>query len=304
LSSDFLVVGCTSEIGSGIVKELLQMGFIVDGIRYKSECRVEDNRHRCLSADLFSADLSELASCFNPRKLILASWYTKHGDFWASGLNTLWLEMYIDLCSTFLANGLQGVIGIGSCAEYSWDHQEPLAESAETKPASLYGKSKLELYAWLQDSKCELLWLRPFFVYGPNDDDSKVIKSSIIAKKSNSLLKLKNILDEIDFVYIDDVIAISSKLISMGAQGVFNLGTGRSSSSLDIVKTTGCAYVIQDFEQDKSDTSSSKFVIANNEKLVDTLEDVNWTKLSDGIAKMMNISETRWQFERGDHNKI
>jgi len=294
LSSDFLVVGCTSEIGSGIVKDLLRMGFTVDGIRHKSECPIEDKGHRCLSLDLFSANLSELASTFSPRKLILVSWYTKHGDFWDSNLNSLWVEMYIRLCSAFLAKGLQGVIGIGSCAEYSWDQRGPMLESSRTEPDSLYGQSKLELYKWLQGRKFELLWLRPFFVYGPNDDDNKIIKSSILAKKNNSKIYLRNVIDQMDYIYIDDVIAVSSKLISIGAQGVFNLGTGKSSSTLDVIKTVGCEFAIQDFDQEELDTRSFKCVIANDGKLVDTLGGVQWTTLSDGISRMKAVSEDRW----------
>jgi len=283
MNSDFLIIGCTSEIGAGLVRNLLDQGFKVDGIRFKTKCANVGENHNCVSADLFNSDLESLSSLFSPRKLILVSWYTEHGLFWDSTLNAKWFLIYKELCSHFASKGVKSVVGFGSCAEYSWGESVRLSESADTKPASLYGMGKLRLFNWLTEAFEESLWIRPFFVYGPSDHPNKLIKSAILSKERGSLIKLVNSRDLMDYIYIDDVISVSSALISKDASGVYNLGNGVPLTPLDVMRVVG-----GNFEVGVAPSTKPKFVVADNQKITKELGFINWTGLEAGVANMLN----------------
>ena len=286
-SSDFLIIGCTSEIGSGVLKNLLSLGYRVDGIRYMSACNLRNENHRCVSMDLLSANLDDLPSIFNPKILVLASWYTEHGQFWESSLNTKWFEMYKKLCQKFSASGTKGIVGFGSCAEYSWEGNLRISELSETSPKSLYGVEKLRLFKWLNTEFQNLLWVRPFFVFGPADHPTKLIKSALISKKNMSSVRIINSNDSIDYIYIEDVIELSTKLILIQARGVFNLGTGRPLTSVEIMDVVGCDYELGI----NHEGLSPKFVVANNEKVTRLLGPIDWTSLERGVSNMLNSED-------------
>lgn len=291
LAADFLIVGCTSEIGSRLLRSLLSLGYKVDGIRHQSNCKVVSENHKCVSMNLFSVDTNRLARTVTARKVILASWYTKHTDFWESPLNREWGRMYRHLCQSFIDNGVKGFVGIGSCAEYSWSNPDKISESTDTSPASLYGQEKLALLNWLNEKTSDLLWVRPFFVYGPNDHPDKLIKGAISKKVSNTVLTIQNSQVFVDYVFVDDVASLSAKLISINAQGVFNVGTGEAISPIEVAHMVGCDFEVVEDASSCQERPKAKFVAADNEKITHALGKIEWTSLNSGISNIMTTAE-------------
>ena len=288
---DFFIIGCTSEIGSRLVKNLLSLGHKVNGIRFQSKCELAGVNHQCESVDLFRVDLNNLALKFSVKKLILVSWYTQHNDFWNSSLNLDWGRMYRRLCQAFMNIGVDDIVGIGSCAEYSWSLPESISEQTETMPASLYGKEKLSLFNWLSERTSKLLWIRPFFVYGPNDHPDKLIQSAISKRETNSVITIQNSQDSVDYVYIEDVALVTSRLISGDATGVFNVGTGQPSSPVEVAQTVGCRFEVLQETSDSFVARQPKCVVADNQKIVEVLGNIGWTSLNSGISNMIASRE-------------
>ena len=291
VASDFLILGCTSEIGSRLLRNLLSMGYRVDGIRYKSNCTVVSADHKCVSLNLFATDLDNLARTFRAKKIILVSWYTEHKFFWDSPLNTEWSRMYKLLCQAFINEGVEGFVGIGSCAEYSWSNLDKISELTDTLPASLYGQEKLALLNWLNEKTSNLLWVRPFFVYGPNDHPDKLIKGTISKKASNNVLTIQNSQDSVDYVFVDDVASVSAKLITINAQGVFNIGTGEAITPIDVAHIVGCGFEVLENASGCQERPKPKFVVADNEKITHALGKIEWTSLKSGISNIMTTAE-------------
>lgn len=287
VAADFLIVGCTSEIGSRLLRSLLSLGYKVEGIRHQSKCNVVSENHKCVSTNLFSVDSKRLALTVTARKVILASWYTKHTDFWESPLNREWGRMYRHLCQSLIDNGVKGFVGIGSCAEYSWSNPEKISELTDTFPASLYGKEKLALLNWLSEKTTDLLWVRPFFVYGPNDHPDKLIKGTISRRASNTVLTIQNSHVFVDYVFVDDVASVTAKLISINAQGVFNVGTGEAISPIEVAHIVGCDFEVVDDGSSHQERPKAKFVVADNEKITHALGKIEWTSLITGISNIM-----------------
>ncbi len=284
---NFLIIGCTSEIGSRLVKNLLSLGHKVNGIRFQSKCELAGVNHECESVDLFRADLNSLALKFKVKKLILVSWYTQHNDFWNSSLNFEWGRMYRRLCQAFINIGVDDIVGMGSCAEYSWVLPESISEETETLPASLYGKEKLSLFNWLSERTSKLLWIRPFFVYGPNDHPDKLIQSAITNRVTNSVVFIQNPQDYVDYVFIEDVALVTSRLISGNVTGVFNVGTGQASSPVEVAQTVGCRFEVAQESSGTLDALHPRLVVADNQKIVEVLGNIEWTSLRSGISNMM-----------------
>ena len=288
---DFLIIGCTSEIGSRLLKNLLRLGYKVNGICFESKCELTGADHECVSLNLFTTDFNELAIKFNAKKLILVSWYTQHNDFWNSPLNAEWGRMYRRLCQAFMNIGADDIVGIGSCAEYSWGLHENISELTETFPASVYGEEKLSLFNWLSERTSSLLWIRPFFVYGPNDHPDKLIQSAISKQAACSVISIQNSQDYVDYVFIEDVALVTSRLISENATGVFNIGTGEASSPVEVAQIVGCRFELLHDISKPLGTRHAKFVVADNRKIREVLGNIEWTSLNAGISNMMTSRE-------------
>ncbi len=133
---------------------------------------------------------------------------------------------------------------------YNDDH----AIIEKLKPLNPYGKSKNEFDKWvLKQTKTPPFWagLKFFNVYGPNeyhkDRMASVIFHAFTKINQSGEMKLfrshnplfKNGEQKRDFVYVKDVINVCMFLMKQKpTSGIYNLGTGKARTFLDLVKTT------------------------------------------------------------------
>ncbi len=136
-------------------------------------------------------------------------------------------------------------INTGSVSEYG--ESKKITKFKENKifnKISYYGKSKLKGTNFISEvaklKKKNTVTIRPFYVYGPNENNNRLISNLTIAMKNNKLISLpKNTETFRDFIYIDDVIDFylviaKSKKIYFGE--IFNLGTGKKTKIINIFK--------------------------------------------------------------------
>lgn len=125
-----------------------------------------------------------------------------------------------------------------SVAVYGEPQEVPIDESHPTKPANLYGLSKLMgeqlVMRYAEDYGMEAVSLRYFNVYGPRMRGGPY--SGVIHKFVTALLKggpIKIFGDGSqtrDFVYVGDVAKANVRALFSGAVGIFNIGTGVETS--------------------------------------------------------------------------
>lgn len=150
-----------------------------------------------------------------------------------------------DLCEFMQISGDAGAhtfIGLGSQAEYG-PHNKAIHESFPTNPTTMYGASKLGAYklARVLSSSLDMRfsWLRLFSSYGPMDHPSWLLPyliNTFLRGESPNVTKGEQ---KWDYIFIDDVISgIISVLNSKTASGVFNLGSGKSTSLKNIIQKT------------------------------------------------------------------
>ena len=90
---------------------------------------------------------------------------------------------------------------------------------------------------------------------------------------------------------VDDVASLSAKLISINAQGVFNVGTGEAISPIEVAHMVGCDFEVVEDASSCQERPKAKFVAADNEKITHALGKIEWTSLNSGISNIMTTAE-------------
>jgi len=287
MTSNFLIVGCTSAVGSRLLIKLLDQGYTVDGIRLNSACKIKSKLHNCEPLDFLSTDPSSIVSKYPSSNLIMASWITTPSVFWESPLNSKWAEAYKDLMIAFKNNGGLKIVGIGSCAEYKLESSTALSEESVTDPKTAYGKAKLEVCHFLNQLELEFLWVRTFFQYGPEDNDAKFIVSLLNAFQKNLDFDLRDPEGLRDYVFIDDVVEVLYRLIFKGSKGVFNIGTGHSVSGYEVASIARDAMGRKGKILLSRDASQVSNIFASTEKLEKEIGPVEWSDIESGIKQVI-----------------
>jgi len=120
----------------------------------------------------------------------------------------------------------------------------PITENHPTNPTSIYGLSKLtaEIITKSYSSYYGLnaAILRLFSVYGPKSPEHLVTSKIILQSLRGKTLSLGNLSSKRDFVYVSDVVdAIELVIKKMRGFNVYNVGTGKSHSILEVCNIIG-----------------------------------------------------------------
>ncbi len=139
--------------------------------------------------------------------------------------------------------GVRRFIFASSCAVYGEADWRPTPESAPPGPLSPYGLAKrvVEDYLRLYGDLTGLEWvaLRYANVYGPRAKPHT--EAGVVTVFATEILRGRRPtvfgdgLQTRDFVYVDDVVEANLRALDRGA-GVFNIGTGRETSVLELFR--------------------------------------------------------------------
>lgn len=133
------------------------------------------------------------------------------------------------------------LIFLSSSHVYGNSKKLPLSENESSLPLSHYAVSKkmsemlCEMYALTYGLNIHVA--RLFSVYGPNSSKSNLVFNIINQSIHNSQITLGNLKTKRDFIFIDDVIRGLLSIINSKKKGynAYNLGTGKSTSILDLI---------------------------------------------------------------------
>ena len=118
-----------------------------------------------------------------PSYLAHLAWMVEPGKFWTAPENSNWLEASADLLSLFAAWGGKRALLAGTCAEYDWrlDLGRPWREDDPCAPQTPYGQAKHELHLRAAEiaaqSGLSLVWARLFMIFGPHEDQRRLVPS-------------------------------------------------------------------------------------------------------------------------------
>jgi nucleoside-diphosphate-sugar epimerase len=178
---------------NGIIGQQLLDGLINDSLNHdiflinrtipKNHLKLENSKIKYFELDLLKIGkeyIDDLIKLVEPEIFIHLAWNTSHTEYLTTEDNLLWESLTINLINSFYTLGGKKFIGIGTSLEYDWTEisDRKLNELTSNLSGSkwLYGQSKLRIYRYLESLKnIEYLWCRVFFVFGPNQEKSRLL---------------------------------------------------------------------------------------------------------------------------------
>ena len=149
-----------------------------------------------------------------------------------------------------------------------------ITENSKKKPFTEYGKTKLlaENYIIKKLKKAEIPYciVRIFNIADKKQPKNFFYKSSLvkIKEKKNKTIKFENLNHFRDFINLGELMRIIEKMYKKKSTGIFNIGSGKKTSLLDLIKT-----LIKKYHKnlELKENNKKTYLIANIQKLTKEL---------------------------------
>jgi len=138
------------------------------------------------------------------------------------------LESVMELANYSKSAGVEKFIAFGSQGEVS-NSLDLIGENLSAPQGDSYGQIKSQLGLMLRDyfknTQTQLIWLRPFSIYGPKDSDESFIPQMFKAAQSQLRFKISNPGLDWSALHVSDFGDAIKKIVGDGnIQGVINIG--------------------------------------------------------------------------------
>ena len=220
-----LVTGATGFVGRQSLAPLDALGYEVHAVGRRD-------------VDLLDADATQrLIAEVQPTHLLHFAWYAEPGAFWDSAENARWEAAGVRLLDAFAAAGGSRAVVAGTCAEYDWTGDGVLSErSTPLAPRTEYGRAKNALHAAASQMEISLAWGRIFFLYGPNEDERRLVASVARSLLAGQPARTTHGLQRRDFLHVADVGDAFAALLDSGVEGAVNVASGEGVQVADVVQ--------------------------------------------------------------------
>ncbi len=294
-----LLTGATGFIGSHVARLLIQKScHVYVLVRPGSDTRriaavLPDVRVIACGLN----DTGELAASLReirPEVCIHLAWSMVPGKILTAPDNIDSLQGSLFLATELANLGCKKFVVAGTCFEYDTE-QGYLSESSFTRPRNLYAASKLALHTVLEqfagNTGMAVSWLRFFYLYGPFEDEARLVPAVILSLLRNTKAKVTSGAQVRDYLHVADAAAAVWAVMESALTGVVNVGSGRPVTVRDMVAQIGALCgrpELLDFGALAYRPGDPMFVCANNRRLV---ENTTWTPqftLEQGLAQTIN----------------
>lgn len=241
LNQPILITGSSGFIGSNITRRLVEKSNNVNIILRKSSdiWRIKDiiNQVKYHEVDITNKiKLSNIVEKIKPQKIFhLATYGAYAHQSNKKKIKNNIVDGTINLLDACLTNNFMMFINTGSNSEYGFSNKK-MSEDQVLNPNSYYGiykaTSTMICKKIASEKKLPIVTIRPFHVYGPYEEKSRLIPTLIKYLLNNKCPPLVSPQISRDLIYIDDVIDFYLKISnSRKVNGeIFNIGSGKSYS--------------------------------------------------------------------------
>tara|TARA_A100001011_G_C14278589_1_gene830486 strand:- start:198 stop:1100 length:903 start_codon:yes stop_codon:yes gene_type:complete len=239
-----LVIGGTGFIGFHIIKKAKTLNWKITSIsKKKPKIQRKHNNVNYKFADVENFESLKKVTGEKYDYVVNAGGYGKHPDFNEEGEKLFFSHFLgvVNLVKILSKKSIKKFVQIGSSAEYG-KVKSPQKETDKCFPKTPYAIAKYSCSNFLQAisnlQKFPVTILRIFLVYGPKQDDNRILPYVIKKCLNNKKFPLTKGHQIVDFCYIDDLVdAIFKTFLSKKTNGeIFNIGTGKPISIKKIVK--------------------------------------------------------------------
>jgi nucleoside-diphosphate-sugar epimerase len=294
-----LVTGGNGFLGSNIVRKLIKENHELY-VFSKSINNIQDVLNKIkfnFSSNNQLSDFETNILEFSPEIVIHCGWSGGNSYQDVNDLNQLYENVESSVKLIEILNQLPNkpkFIGFGSFSEYG-NFSTPISENDIEQPLNLYGLSKLTFKNYSK-MLCEMygmewIWVRPCYIYGPND-----VKTRLIPLLINKLILDQDIiLDDcnktIDYLYIDDFTNYFYSLLQNHPQGVYNICSGKQYNLKKLIQditqiSRSKSKVVFDSKLNRKFTSP--YICGDNSKIKTHSNYHPQTDLHDGISLTIN----------------
>lgn len=274
-----LVTGAGGFIGAHIARLLVQQGhsvFIIarpgSPLKRLSDCIDGLEVRRADLSD--SAAVRQIVLEARPDCAIHSAWYAVPGRYWTAPENLDCVAMSLSLAQILASSGCRRLVGIGSCFEYDYDYGYLSESLTPLKPRTLYAASKdatrsvLELFC--SGASVSFAWTRVFYVYGPGEQESRLVPSVVLALMRGTAAKCTEGFQVRDYLCVEDVASAIAAVAQSKFEGTVNVGSGEPVTVRAIVQLLGEALGRTDllaFGAIKTNPVDPPFVLADIRRL-------------------------------------
>lgn len=247
MARSVLVTGASGFIGRRALAPLRARGFDVHAVsrgrQAPDQTPAELTWH---AADILDpSQRRALLARVKPSHLLHLAWYAEPGAFWEARENVTWAAATVALVDEFATAGGTRAVLAGSCAEYDWTASRLLGEDAPTAPGTFYGICKdatRRVVEGLADrAAIEVAWGRVFFLYGPGEDERRLVASVARALVAGERAETGDGGQVRDFLHVDDVASAFAALLDGDIRGPVNIASGAPVTVRAIVESLATA---------------------------------------------------------------
>jgi GDP-4-dehydro-6-deoxy-D-mannose reductase len=189
-------------------------------------------------------------------------------------------------------------VGIGSFAEYGNITKQVTEEDVES-PTNFYGLSKLTVNKlskiFCDRNNINWTWIRPCYVYGPNDVSTRIIPAVLNCLLNNKSVTLDSCDVTVDYLHIYDFCSAVYHITNKNLHGIYNVCSGKEYSLRNIIELLYTLTSQQNtpvFGSERYRTDSPTYVCGANNKLKLSGWVHNY-ELQDGIIDTINFHKNQ-----------
>jgi nucleoside-diphosphate-sugar epimerase len=244
LGMNVLLTGATGFIGSHLARLLVSNGAQVTAIvkPSSSRWRISDLTDSLQVIECDVADRAFLAPDLRrnvPDVCIHLAWHGWSGPSLTAEENLSSLAASLELLRALADAGCRRFVGVGTCFEYDTT-PGMLHETTPAGPKDLYGACKHSLFIAAQAlspiANMEVAWARVFLVYGPRDDERRLVPSLALSLIRGEVAKTTPGEQVRDVVHVADAASAIWALARSTYTGPVNVASGVPVKVVDIAR--------------------------------------------------------------------
>ncbi len=278
MKNEILVTGATGFLGRHLVAALESQGHAV-------------RRHSSAAGDIADCPIpmENVSRVFHlaGKSYVPESWQNPQGFYRTNVMGT------VNVLEHCRRN--QAALVLISSYVYGQPQRLPIAEDHPLAAANPYAHTKIlaEETARFYEQRfgLALAIVRPFNIYGPGQRPPFLIPAIVqqVFDPSTEVVRLQDLRPKRDYLYVEDAVAMLVALVRPEVRGVFNMGSGHSSSVAEVAELVNraagsCKPVVSAGETRPGEVMD---VVADTSRAAAELGWRPRTSLADGIAAVV-----------------